>query len=234
MPVIGVTRTSTLNDYESALGRTGADARILDPLDAPETIVRSLDGLVLTGGRDIDPARFGEAPHETTAPAESGRDEYEIALVRAALEAHLPILAICRGIQVMNVAFGGSLVQDIPSMVPGAVMHRIEHPRSAIAHDVWIDGSSLLARLLEERLEGGDSCAVNSRHHQALKSVAPGFVVTATAPDGVIEAIERPDLPFCLGVQWHPENFWRTGEFDHLFESFVQAAADRMSGRLAP
>jgi putative glutamine amidotransferase len=228
MPVIGVTRTSTLTDYESALGRTGADATILDPATgSPEAIVQSLDGLMLTGGRDVDPSLFGEAPHETTERSEGGRDEYEIALARAALEAHLPILAICRGIQVLNVAFGGSLVQDIPSMVPGAVTHRIANPRSAIAHDVWIDRSSLLARLLEERLEGGDSCAVNSRHHQALKTVAPGFVVTATAPDGVIETIERPDLPFCLGVQWHPENFWRTGEFSGLFEGFVKVASER-------
>jgi len=143
----------------------------------------------------------------------------------AALEAQLPILAICRGVQVMNVAFGGSLVQDIPSMMPGAVTHRIENPRSAIAHDVWIDRSSLLARLLEDRLEGGDSCAVNSRHHQAVNTVAPGFIVTATAPDGVIEAIERPDRPFCLGVQWHPENFWRTGEFSALFEGLVESAS---------
>jgi putative glutamine amidotransferase len=225
MPTIGITRTSTITDYESALGRTGAVARVLDPaVDAPEAAVRTIDGLMLTGGRDVDPALFGEAPHETTTPAEEGRDEYEIALVRAAVDAGLPVFAICRGIQVMNVAFGGSLVQDIPSMLPGTVAHRIEHPRSAIAHDVWIDRSSLLARLLEERLEGGDSCAVNSRHHQAVKTVAPGFVVTATAPDGVVEALERPDLPFCLGVQWHPENFWRTGEFSALFDGFVQAA----------
>lgn len=231
MPTIGVTRSSTLCDYQSALQRTGAIVRILDPaVDEPGSIVTAIDGLMLTGGRDVDPALFGEAAHETTVRAEEGRDEYEVALVRAAVDARLPVLAICRGIQVMNVAFGGSLVQDIPTMLPGSVGHQIETPKSAIAHDVWIDRSSLLARLLEERLEGDDSLAVNSRHHQAVKDAAPGFVVTATAPDGVIEAIEKPDCPFCLGVQWHPENFWRTGEFRALFDGFVKAAAEGHRG----
>ena len=91
--------------------------------------------------------------------------------------------------------------------------------------DVWIDDNSLLARLMAERLSGSDSCAVNSRHHQAVKQVAPGFRVVATAPDGIIEAIEDPDARFCLGVQWHPENFWRTGEFRPLFEGFLEAAS---------
>jgi putative glutamine amidotransferase len=100
-------------------------------------------------------------------------------------------------------------------------------PKSAIAHEVWINRGSLLWTLLEERLEGGDTCGVNSRHHQSVKTLASGFVVSATAPDGVIEAIERPGAAFCVGVQWHPENFWRTGEFRELFEGFLEAAAAR-------
>ena len=94
----------------------------------------------------------------------------------------------------------------------------------SLAHEVWIDKDSALAALLRERLGGADSCEVNSRHHQAVKSVAPGFRVSATSPDGVVEAIEDPGQRFCIGVQWHPENFWRTGEFRPLFQGFVEAA----------
>ena len=141
-----------------------------------------------------------------------------------ALEADLPILAICRGVQVMNVAVGGTLVQDIPSGVEGAVSHQVPMPKHAIAHEVWVNRESLLWSLMEERLENGDTLGVNSRHHQAVKAVADGFVVSATAPDGAIEAIERPGHAFCVGVQWHPENFWRTGEFTGLFDGLIHAA----------
>ena len=133
------------------------------------------------------------------------------------------MLAICRGVQVLNVAAGGSLVQDIDSEVPSALVHRVDTTPSAIAHEVWVASGSKLAAMLADRIEE-DALLVNSRHHQAVKRLAPGFVVSATAPDGVIEAIERTDLPFCVGVQWHPENFWRTGEFRALFEGLLQAA----------
>jgi putative glutamine amidotransferase len=158
------------------------------------------------------------------------RDEFELALVREARRRGLPIFAICRGIQVLNVACGGTLVQDIPSQVENALEHSLKvppHRAFDYAHDVWIEDDSLLSKLLEERLNGSDSCAVNSRHHQAVKTVAPGFRVVATAPDGIIEAIEDPEADFCLGVQWHPENFWRTGEFRPLFEGFVELARAR-------
>ena len=108
--------------------------------------------------------------------------------------------------------------------------HQIATPKSAIAHEVWVNRESLLWSILEERLEGEDTCSVNSRHHQSVKALAPGFVVSATAPDGVIEAIERPGASFCLGVQWHPENFWRSGEFRELFEAFLHAASERRAG----
>jgi putative glutamine amidotransferase len=226
MPLIGIAPSAHTTDYESSLHRAGAEFRVLDPMhDDPAQIVREISGLLLTGGRDVDPALFGETPHETYQRAEPGRDAHEIALVRHALDADLPILAICRGLQVMNVAVGGTLVQDIPSGVEGAVSHQVAMPKHAIAHEVWVNRESLLWSLMEERLENGDTLGVNSRHHQAVKAVADGFVVSATAPDGVIEAIERPGLQFCVGVQWHPENFWRTGEFRELFEGFVRAAA---------
>lgn len=143
--------------------------------------------------------------------------------MREAVNAGLPIFAICRGMQLLNVALGGSLVQDIPSMVNGALSHSVPEPRYHIAHEVWVANGSLLFQLMKEKLDG-ESCQVNSRHHQAVKQVADGWEVSATAPDGVVEAIEQPGPVFRLAVQWHPENFFRTGEFRPLFEGFIDAA----------
>jgi putative glutamine amidotransferase len=225
MPLIGIAPSAHTADYESSIHRAGADFRVLDTMhDDPARVVREIDGLLLTGGNDVDPALFGEVPHPTYHRSEGGRDEHEIALVRQALEAKLPIFAICRGLQVMNVAFGGTLLQDIPTAVDTTVTHLVPMPKNAMAHEVWVNRGSVLWTLMEDRLENGDTLAVNSRHHQAAKDVAPGFIVAATAPDGVVEAIERPGDSFCIGVQWHPENFWRTGEFRELFEGFVKAA----------
>jgi putative glutamine amidotransferase len=213
-----------MTDYLESVRRVGGEPHELDlKRETPAEVVGRAQGLMLTGGGDIDPALYGEAPHPTFQPSEDGRDAYEIALVRAAADAGLPIFAICRGMQVLNVAFGGTLVQDIPSMVNGAVHHSVPEPRFALAHEVWVAGGSRLAAIMEEKLEG-ETCQVNSRHHQAVKEVAPGWEVSGTAPDGVIEAIEQPGLPFRVAVQWHPENFWRTGEFRPLFESFIEAA----------
>jgi putative glutamine amidotransferase len=182
-----------------------------------------VDGVLLAGGGDVLPSMYGETTHPTFGAAEEGRDEYEIDLVRLALDQDLPLFAICRGIQVLNVARRGTLIQDIPSEVTRAEPHDIREPRVAIAHDVWVTSGSLLERLMRERVDD-ESVPVNSRHHQAVKNVGDGLVVSATAPDGVIEAVEDPSRRFCLGVQWHPENFYRTGEFSPLFEAFVASA----------
>jgi putative glutamine amidotransferase len=227
MAVIGIAPCSKLHDYEESVHRAGAESRILEPGTPAQEAVRAIDGLVLAGGGDVDPSLFGQAPHPTYEAAEPGRDEQEIALVRAAVASGVPVLAICRGVQVMNVAFGGSLVQDIPSSVSGAAHHHVAAPPSAIAHEVWMTRDSLLWTVMRESAEGGDTLQVNSRHHQAVAQPAEGFVVCGTAPDGVIEAIERSGSSFCLGVQWHPENFWRTGEFRSLFEAFVKAAQEK-------
>ena len=224
MAIVGLTTNSRITDYEESLARAGAEVRRLDPTSgSADAALDGLDALVLTGGGDVDPQLYGEVPHATFSAAEPGRDAFELALVRLALGRGLPLLAICRGIQVLNVAAGGSLVQDIDSEMPGALPHRVDASPSTIAHEVWVTSGSVLAAVMAERIEG-DALMVNSRHHQAVKKIAPGFVVSATAPDGVIEAIERPDLPFCLGVQWHPENFWRTGEFRALFEALLKVA----------
>ena len=224
MPIIAIAPSAKLPDYEESVRRAGGDVRVLDRgSDRASDVVASVDGLLLIGGGDVQPSLYGAAPHPKFDPADPGRDEYEMELVRRAIDANLPLLAICRGIQVLNVARGGTLIQDIPDEVGTTIEHRVKEPRFAIAHDVWLTSNSLLERTLRERLEDADSCAVNSRHHQAPNDVGEGLTVSATAPDGVIEALEDPSSRFCLGVQWHPENFWRTGEFRALFEAFVQA-----------
>jgi putative glutamine amidotransferase len=225
-PVIAVAPCRTLPDYEESVRRGGGEPRVIDYLANPVgEVLTWCDGVLLPGGIDMHPARYGEASHPTVTEVNEARDEYEIALVRAALEADIPLLAICRGMQVLNVAAGGSLVQDIPSQITTDVKHAVVNPKNAIAHEVWVTPGSLLWALMRESIEEGDALKVNSRHHQSVQRLAAGFEVTAMAPDGVIEAIERKPGRFCLGVQWHPENFWRTGEFRPLFEGFVTACA---------
>jgi putative glutamine amidotransferase len=224
MALIAVSQNRRVTDYLESVRRAGGDpVEVADTHEEPAAIVARVRGVMLTGGGDVDPALYGEAPHPSYEPAEPGRDAFEIALARAAIEADVPLLAICRGMQVLNVAMGGTLIQDIPSEVAGALNHAIREPRFHIAHEVWVSRDSRLWNIMADKLDG-ESLQVNSRHHQAVKLVAPGFDVSATAPDGVIEAMERSVSRFCLAVQWHPENFWRTGEFRPLFEQFLVAA----------
>jgi putative glutamine amidotransferase len=234
MPHIAITTCHRLDDYKHAITNTGGEVHVVDASMSVADALNGMDGLLLTGGDDVAPTRYGEEKHPAVEVVAPERDEFEIALVREARKRGLPIFAICRGIQVLNVAGGGSLVQDIPTQVTGALEHKQTvppHQPFDLAHEVWLEKDSLLARLMRERLSDTDSCKVNSRHHQSVKQLAAGFQVSATAPDGVIEAIEDPSVPFCLGVQWHPENFWRTGEFRSLFEGFVEAAGRKSTGR---
>jgi putative glutamine amidotransferase len=228
MPVIGITACRKLEDYRQAVLHVGGEVRVIDASMPVEQALAGVGGLLLTGGDDVAPERYGESPHPALVSAEAGRDEFEVGLIALARARDLPLFAICRGVQVLNVACGGTLVQDIPSQMTGALDHSFNippHESYSLAHEVWVDKDTLLARLIGERLRDQDACDVNSRHHQAVKDVARGFRVSATAPDGVIEAIEDPSARFCLGVQWHPENFWRTGEFRALFEGFLEAAS---------
>jgi putative glutamine amidotransferase len=225
--VIGITACRKLEDYRQSILHVGGEPRIVDCSMDIDAVLAGVGGLMLTGGDDVAPPIYGEPPHASVTDAEPGRDEFEIGLVKAARERGVPIFAICRGLQVLNVACGGTLVQDIPSQVKGALAHDLPVPPNqsySLAHEVWLEKDSLLSLLMRERLSDTDACEVNSRHHQAVKDLAPGFRVSATAPDGVIEAIEDPERRFCLGVQWHPENFFRTGEFRPLFEGFLEAA----------
>jgi putative glutamine amidotransferase len=224
MPTIAIAPCSKLPDYEEAVRRAGGNPLVLDrTADRPADVIAAAGGLLLAGGGDVLPALYGATTHGSFDPAEPGRDDYEIELARRALDADLPLFAICRGIQVLTVATGGTLIQDIPSEIGKSVLHMIREPRAALAHQVQITSGSLLDRLMQEKMSAEATLAVNSRHHQAALTIGEGLAVTAIAPDGVIEALEHPSRAFCLGVQWHPENFWPTGEFSALFEGFVAA-----------
>ena len=228
MPLIAVAQNRRMSDYVESVRRAGGEpVEVVPGAETPAQILARFDGLMLTGGGDVDPSIYGEEPHTTFQNAEDGRDAFEIALSRAAVANGIPFLAICRGMQVLNVAMGGTLIQDIPSQVSGALPHSVPEPRFAIAHEVWVSKGSKLSTLLADHMEDGETCHVNSRHHQAVNRVADGFEITATSPDGVAEAMERAESPFCVAVQWHPENFWRTGEFRELFEGLVKAANQR-------
>ena len=226
MPIIAIAPCSKQHDYEEAVRRAGGEVRILNyETDRPADVVKEVDGILLPGGDDVLPSLYGAEAHSKFDAAEPGRDAYELELATRAGDADLPLFAICRGIQVLNVARGGTLVQDIPSELPDAIPHEVRDTPFTIAHDIWVSEGTLLHDLLRDRIDG-DACPVNSRHHQAVQNVGTGLVVSATAPDGVIEAVEDPSKKFCVGVQWHPENFYRTGEFRALFEAFVDAARE--------
>ena len=230
MRPIAITNTRQVEDYRQSIIHAGGEPRLIDPSVSLSDALEGVGGLLLTGGEDVAPARYGETPHPTVHVNQE-RDAFEIALIEESMRRDLPVLGICRGVQILNVACGGTLVQDIPSQLSGALDHNLvppAHQSFDLAHEIWLDRDTLLARLLREAIGTGDTCAVNSRHHQAVKDLAPGFRMSATAPDGVIEAIEDPRLSFCVGVQWHPENFWRTGEFRPLFERFLEAGKRRL------
>ena len=236
MALIGVTNCRKLEDYKQSVLHVGAEVRVLDPSTDIAGALEGLDGLLLTGGGDVSPQNTARRPIRART-GRAGPDDFELGLVVLARTRGVPILAICRGAQVLNVACGGTLVQDIPSQVPGALAHKLEvppHQAFELAHEIWIDKDTLLSRLMRERLSDADACDVNSRHHQAVRQLAPGFIASATAPDGVIETIEDPAAVFCLGVQWHPENFFRTGEFRPLFEGLSKRPPRKRSDWLPP
>src|SRR5260370_28302600 len=168
MPVIAIASCRKLEDYRQSVLHVGGEVRIVDPAMTGEEAFLGVHGLMLTGGDDVAPSRYGDPPHPSFVEAESGRDEFELALVGRARAANLPILAICRGVQVLNVACRGTLVQDIPSQVSGALSHSLTvppHQPYSLAHEVWIDKETLLWKLMRERLSAADACEVNSRHH---------------------------------------------------------------------
>lgn len=231
-PFIGITASTlqeqpnrdwifTTSDYFRAVRRSGGIPVLLPFFDdeaEADQVLNRIDGLLLSGGGDMDPAYFGEQPHPKLGAISPERDVTELALCRAVLRRKMPLLGICRGHQVLAVAAGGTLWQDIPAQVPGAIKHRQEAPRWYPSHTVKAAEGTRLARLF------GTEFRVNSYHHQAVKDLPPGWVGSAAAADGLNEAMELPEHPFALSVQWHPENFTgRAYNFDALFGAFVSA-----------
>lgn len=233
-PLIGVTTSITVgkvperayvnSTYLHAVQQAGGVPVVLPPqLSAASLarLVRGLEGLLLTGGGDIDPVVFGEAPHPTVCEVAPARDTLESSAVRIALERRLPILAICRGIQLLNVALGGTLFQDVGSDPGTQLRHSQPEARDQPTHKVQVKVGSRLAETL-----GTDELEVNSMHHQAVKALGAGLAAVAWAPDQIIEGIELTDSSrFVLGVQWHPEELCGHSEpARRLFAALVRSA----------
>jgi putative glutamine amidotransferase len=211
--------------YVYAVAAAGGAPVILPPYLEPSHLRRTLngvDGLILSGGGDIYPSFFGEKDQGLLWRVDDERDRTEIALAKWALAEGIPVLAICRGVQVLNVASGGTLIQDIPTQVENPLSHSsvAGRPVPRIAHPVEVESNTRLATLI-----GAGTVGVNSAHHQAAKSIGSDLVATARAPDGVIEGLEAPDHRFCIGVQWHPEAMVEeTPVMLELFQGLVEAA----------
>ncbi len=186
-----------------------------------ERMVGAVDGLVLSGGTDVDPAHFGEEPVPAGGELCPERDAFELALAKLALAADMPLLGICRGMQVLNIAAGGDIYQDMASQMEEPLLkHFQQAPRWYPTHGITVLQGTILASLL-----GSGPARVNSYHHQAVRKVAPGFVVSARSGDGVIEAVEAKGLLFALGVQCHPEAMWKKHPvFLNLFRKLVEVA----------
>jgi putative glutamine amidotransferase len=183
-------------------------------------LVGRLDGVVLTGGGDVDPSEYRRSRSPLTHEIDPWRDRFELGLTRAAVARDIPLLAICRGIQVMNVALGGSLIQDIDSEVPGALRHcELDH-WNRVVHPVRFESGSLLARLMGEQID------VNSMHHQAIAEWGDGLVAVGRSPDGLVEAVQAPGLRFFVGIQWHPECLGSEHASFKLFRCFANAARE--------
>jgi gamma-glutamyl-gamma-aminobutyrate hydrolase PuuD len=200
--------------YVDAVVRAGGIPVLLPPVDLPgaaTSVVDSLDALLLTGGADVDPARYDAEPDPETRGLRPDRDRWEHDLLAAALERDLPVLAICRGVQVLDVALGGTLHQHVPDVV-GHEGHR-PVPGTFGRTQVKVEPGSRLAGII------GDTAAVPCHHHQCLDRVAEGLVVAARAEDGIVEAVEMPGRRFVVGVQWHPEE----GDDPRLFDALVEA-----------
>jgi putative glutamine amidotransferase len=208
-------RAFAYTTYIESLKRAGAVPVLIPP--QPENaadLVETLDGILLAGGDDCDPAEYGEEKHPSCEPMDPRRQKNDLGLAKLARERGIPTLGICLGVQVMNVAAGGTLIQDIDTDIDHA-----SEPSDRHRHDVHIDSSTKLGSIL-----GDQEFNVNSSHHQAIGRVADGLRITAKAPDGIVEGLEDPSHPFYVGVQWHPEDMPEESSAVAIFGAFVEAA----------
>lgn len=238
-PLIGLTSYRFTNDngqqqlainemYTRAV-QTAGGLPVVIPLGLPEDVLDGLlarlDGILFTGGGDVHPQRYGSQPHPMVDGVDHDRDRVELYLAERLMETGLPVFGICRGLQLLNIALGGTLYEDILDQHPGAKAHQFYPgwPRAHLTHTVQVQPESRLARGLG--LSG--AVPVNSLHHQGIAGLAPGLEPTAVSPDGIIEAFELPEHPFFIAVQWHPEWLQEHESMRRLFQEFVLAAASR-------
>ncbi len=231
----GAPRAGVNAAYVSAVAGAGGIPVILSQLVGTGVAARALEGcegLLLTGGEDVDPAYYGEDPSPALGSVDRDRDRFELALFAAARATRLPVLGICRGIQLINVALGGTLYQDLPSERPGAINHDPDSPRHARTHHVRLAPGSRAAHAL-----GVERLVPNSFHHQAVRDLAPALIATGWSDDGVIEAVDgRPEDPWLLAVQWHPEEMHVdvTAPERGLFSALVEEARKRLVNAEVP
>jgi putative glutamine amidotransferase len=208
--------------YSEALEAAGAipiHISLIPKTDYIAAAVEDLDGILLPGSdSDVDPLRYGQQPHRRLGTVQSIKDETDLMVIAAAERKGIPLLAICFGMQVLNVSRGGTLIQDIHSLIPNAIQHEQGVPRDRQSHSVRLLAGSVLSRLA-----GADETSVNSHHHQAIEVIGRDLVATAWSTDGLVEALEDPRAePFVMAVQWHPELGWETDEFSKkIFSHFV-------------
>ncbi len=237
-PIIGVTMDYSLNkhysDYpwfvlrENYIRCLETKGAIVIPIsynfNRIDRYLDMIDGIVVTGGNfDHDPATYGEDTHPTTT-LNSKRSRYDLEITKRALERNMPFFGICAGMQAINIVRGGNLFQSIPDQLPNALNHSQEECRHIAIHDLEVKPNTILAKCNN----GGLIARTNTSHHQCVKNVGENLIVSATCPDGVIEAIEDPSMKFCVGVQWHPE--FLVTDLDHsLYEAFLEAASSEDS-----
>jgi len=234
-PLIGITTYGRNQEdkftlpaaYVEAVRRAGGIPLLIAPGEPHiDELLAVLDGVIFSGGGDVDPALYGSSGHPTIYMTDDERDATELDLARRAAANGAPTLGICRGMQLLNVALGGALIEHLPDVVDGSVTHRLE-PSAPTAHPVTILPSTQLAALLEP-----GPIETVSWHHQAIRTVAPGLVVSAQAEDGTIEAVEAPSHPWLIATQWHPEmSAADDPRQQHLFDEFVAAARRLRSQR---
>jgi putative glutamine amidotransferase len=232
-PLIGLTTSRMRNPtgqlvfgtnepYSISISNAGG-LPVLIPLNLSDedldAVLTRLDGILFTGGYDIDPRRYGNPPHPRVESIDAERDHLEMHLVNTAVRSHTPFLGICRGCQVINVALGGSLYEHLPEQFSDKLQHdNHDHPRDFLAHRIRITPDSLLAQIL-----AAETARVNSLHHQGIRQLAESLHATAHAPDGLVEAFELSTIPFGLAVQWHPEELQQHESMRDLFRQFVHA-----------
>jgi putative glutamine amidotransferase len=228
-PIIGITTYSRSEAggfhlpgaYVDAIQQAGGVPILLPPNQPdPPQLLEVVDGLVFSGGGDIDPELYGGSHHPSIYLVDSERDEFELVLAKQALTSRIPTLGICRGMQMLSVASGAKLVTHVPEVYGETITHRLDHPRRPIAHDVQVQPKSRLAAILDKT-----DISVVSWHHQAVKTVTDIWEVVAYAPDGLVEALEHRQHPWMVSVQWHPELSPEDPVHQRLFQAFVEAAA---------